>query len=254
MNRTKIPWVKNTDNVTLGYTINPQTGCLNCIGGLCGGFFPCYAYLESVGRCHLRDLEGIPITPGHSQESFYPRIHAKRLSDLQHAPRGAGIFVDDRSDWCASYWPEEIPRRILSIATRRLDIRLYLLTKQPQNLPRFSPFPPNCWPGVSAIDVGMFAAAYFWLAKVQATVKFISLEPFLTWDLRVSVPMLYQAKQAGVSWLIIGSQTKPTIHPAQCVVESVIDAADKAGVSVFVKEPLASHYGIGIQIMPKVQP
>jgi len=81
------------------------------------------------------------------------------------------------------------------------------LTKLPEKLPQWSPFPTNCQVGISATDPLMFAAAYYHLVNVTAIVKYISLEPLLSWDLRVTVPFIRQAVQAGLGWLIIGALT-----------------------------------------------
>ncbi|GAI89421.1 unnamed protein product, partial [marine sediment metagenome] len=51
MHRSKIEWVLNPDNKTLGWVWNPMTGCRNHVNGLCkGGGFPCYAYRLANGR------------------------------------------------------------------------------------------------------------------------------------------------------------------------------------------------------------
>jgi len=44
---------------------------------------------------------------------------------------------------------------------------------------------------------------------------------------------------AGINWLIIGSQTKPYKPPKIEWVQEIVDAADKAGIPVFLKENLA---------------
>jgi len=53
------------------------------------------------------------------------------------------------------------------------------LTKQPQNLIKWSPFPSNCYVGVSATNQHQFDEAVKYLKEVEATVKYISLEPLL---------------------------------------------------------------------------
>lgn len=251
MNKTKIPWVKNPDG-TPGWTVNPLTGCLNCIDGKCGGIFPCYAFLESMGRCHQQDLKGIPVGR-FSYDSFYPRIHESRFDQLDKAPKGAGIFICDRSDWAASYWPQWCQDRILNAARARPDIRLYLLTKQPQELAKFCPFPENCWVGVSATNDKQYIAGLKGLGEIQATVKFISFEPLLE-------EIINNDRDHGfcnllsyyhISWLIIGNQNHPVKYPKPEWVEEIITAADQAGIPVFVKSPLAEYMGIQRQEFPK---
>jgi len=57
--------------------------------------------------------------------------------------------------------------------------RFYLLTKRPENLIKFSPFPPNCFVGVSVTNQEMFDNAIHYLKMVDAKVKFLSFEPLL---------------------------------------------------------------------------
>lgn len=239
MNRTRIEWVKNVDG-TPGYTVNPMTGCLNCINGKCGGVFPCYAYLQSRGRCHQQDLKGEPTYDGSFYPrgldySFYPRIHHERFQQLFNAPRGAGIFVCDRSDWAASYWPEWCQIMILEAARKKPNIRLYLLTKQPQELAKWSPFPDNVWVGVTVTTNGMASLAYTsGLSQIKATVRFISFEPLLGQIGRDELRNL-----ASVSdWWIIGAQTKPYKPPEITCVKEIVDAANNASIPVFLKNNL----------------
>ena len=45
-------------------------------------------------------------------------------------------------------------------------------------------------------------------------------------------------EEAGISWLIIGAQTKPTVYPKIEWVGEIVEAADKVGVKVFLKDNL----------------
>jgi protein gp37 len=53
------------------------------------------------------------------------------------------------------------------------------LTKQPQNLIQYSPFPENVWVGYSATNPDMFINGLKYMSQIKATVKFVSLEPLL---------------------------------------------------------------------------
>ena len=268
MNLTKIPWVKNPDG-TQGYTWNPITGCLNHRDGKClGGNFPCYAYKLAHGRLKQRYLTGGELSlqdcvyAPRRQDPFYPRFWEDRLDDpiltdrnicIKRHTRGQrrtprGIFVCDMGelfgDWTPRKWQEEI---FLTI-TCNPQHRFYLLTKQPQNLPVWSPFSPNCFVGVTVTGVETLQQrnAMLALQKVQAKVKFLSIEPLLS-EIIFDVSEL---TKCGVNWLIIGSQTQPTRHPPREWVEEIISAADKAHIPVFVKEPLAKHLNIYREEMP----
>ena len=52
--------------------------------------------------------------------------------------------------------------------------------------------------------------------------------------------MVNKLKDAGISWLIIGAQTRPTVLPKIEWVKEIVEAADQAGVKVFLKNNLFS--------------
>lgn len=50
--------------------------------------------------------------------------------------------------------------------------------------------------------------------------------------------MLNKLEEAGISWIIIGAQTKPTVMPKIEWVREIVEACDKAGIPVFLKDSL----------------
>ena len=191
MHRSKIEWVLNPDNKTLGWVWNPLTGCLNHVNGMCkGGNFPCYAYRLATTRLRDRYLaNNITAPQGFANrvlpryDPFYPRFWPERLAD-PYAGKSAlgkpkGVFVCDMSDLFGIGIPEDWTRQVLHYCKMSSQHRFYLLTKQPQNLVKFSPFPDNCWLGVSATNQQQFDNAVKYLKEVEATVKYISFEPLL---------------------------------------------------------------------------
>ena len=255
MNRTKIEWVRNPDG-TPGFTWNPITGCLN-------GCEYCYARRLANGRLRSRYLankklpqfkpEDIPygeVSQMYIQkcfnDPFYPRFWMNRIEELtkatehewgggrivKHRQYPKGIFVCDMSDLFGIGIPEQWTRRVLYVIERYPQHRFYLLTKQPQNLAKFSPFPDNCWVGVSATDVVSAVDAFIRLYHIEAKVKYLSIEPMLNrMDLSPkSIEFL--------DWVIIGAQSKPTVLPKLEWVEEIVRACDKAGVPVFLKDNL----------------
>ncbi len=256
MNKTKIEWVKNPDG-SQGYTWNPITGCLN-------GCPYCYARTLANGRLLSRYLGNNKIAPVYVKKDpnhdawdeqkeihkalldpFYPREWFDRREEELEGKKPKGIFVCDMSDLFGIGIPEEWTKHVLNLIRLSPRHRFYLLTKQPQNLTKFSPFPDNCWVGVSATDASMFTMAWAGFKDVQAAVKFISFEPLLSWDM--SVPDTeWTLKTAGINWAIIGAQTKPYKPPELSWVEWIVEAADKAGIPVFLKnslEPLVESSG-----------
>jgi protein gp37 len=116
------------------------------------------------------------------KDPFYPRFWNTRIQDPDRKdPSGKkrGIFVCDMSDLFGIGIPEGWTREVLWHANFNPYDRFYLLTKQPQNLIKFSPFPDNCWVGVTATNQEQFDNAVKYLKEVKATEKFISFEPLL---------------------------------------------------------------------------
>jgi len=246
MNKTQKEWVKNPDG-SQGYTWNPITGCLNHINGLCkGGSFPCYVYKLAHGRLKQRylinkDLASCPSpTIVQVNDPFYPRFWEERLEDMRPSPYRRrfdpfGVFVCDMSDLFGIGIPEEWTKEILDIIKMDSWDRFYLLTKQPQNLIKFSPFPDNCFVGVTVTNKTMYPQALAGLNVIEARVKYISFEPLLS-----PIPVLfsYAFDKSDIDWLIIGAQTKPSRMPEIAWVREIIEAADKAGIPVFLKDNL----------------
>jgi len=253
----------------LGWTFNPITGCLNHINGMCkGGGFPCYACRLAETRLTDRYLANSNVAPlpvsmpadyPRLNDPFYPRFWTERLydvPDMEHA-KPKGVFVCDMGELFGDWIPEEWVKLIMTrIGFWCKQHRFYLLTKQPQNLAKWSPFPDNCWVGVTATDDLGYGLAIKHLAEIDATVKFISFEPLLE-----SPAVVNLTHGEVVKWVIIGACTGTlnslkytammypelsllphgkmwTLQPKIEWVQEIVKAADKAGVAVFLKDNL----------------
>jgi protein gp37 len=250
VNHTSIEWCKNPDG-SQGYTVNSKTGCLNHTPkGLClGGLFPCYAFKLANGRLCERYLANKNLCPDYLelkkafdrnklepfQDPFYPRWWPERLDQIRRHKEPAGIFLDDMSDWMGGYWPREWTQMELQVMRDCPQHRFYTLTKQPQNLLRWSPFPVNCWVGVTATNGTMLWEGAWKFHDIKATVRYISIEPFLE---PISEGCASVISKSFFDWLIIGAQTKPYKPPKIEWVKEIVSAADKAGVPVFLKDNL----------------
>lgn len=149
-----------------------------------------------------------------------------------------GIFVCDMSDLFGIGILESWTQRVMNTIEDCPQHRFYLLTKQPQNLIKWSPFPDNCWVGVTVTANGDMSKALTNLANIQARVRYISFEPLLG-----SIGMSDHMSMKGiVNWVILGSQTKPYKPPKIEWVEEIVRAADKAGIPVFLKDNLKPLY------------
>ncbi len=225
MPKTKIPWAD--------YTINP-------VKGLCP-----MACKDDKGKeyCYARRMykrfkwnETIRWEPEH-------------LIDLELMPNGSKVFIGSTMElfgaWIKERWLKDL---LLYWIPRYPEHTFIFLTKQPQNLIKWSPFPDNCWVGVSVCNDKMLDVAVDKLEDISTSHKFLSIEPLLS---RLTLSLDYAFYYSGIDWLILGSQTQPVRHPPREWVDEIISAADKAGIPVFVKEPMSSHFNIHRQEFPK---
>lgn len=132
------------------------------------------------------------------------------------------------------------------------------LTKKPEKLPQWSPFPGNCQVGVTITNEDMLFDAADALDDIQASVKYLSIEPLLHWRNKAQG---FSFGLSFINWLIIGALTgkkrnimelakqypdlmpmpwgrKWTLQPKIEWVEEIVQAADKANIPVFLKDNL----------------
>ncbi|KKN50924.1 hypothetical protein LCGC14_0627890 [marine sediment metagenome] len=229
------------------YAWNFASGCGNNIDGKCNdGGFKCWAY---------------PITQRFADRypnGFKPTIHLDALLSPLYLKKPSRIlcaFMGDLFWDCPEFDPEReihhpMPSDKVSV-TMSLKGWIYttikqcpqhtflFLTKQPQNLIKFSPFPDNCWVGVTATNHLQAKKGAGYLRDIQAKIKFMSFEPLLA-DIGFNDTRWARANQIikSLDWLIISSQTKPYKPPKIEWVREIVQAADKAGVKVFLKDSL----------------
>ncbi len=214
MNKTKIEWCD--------FSINP-------VRGLCP--VDCK---DNQGKpyCYARRM--------YKRFKWNPEIRFANPvwlgNELNKTKPGSRIFWGSTFELFHDCVPDS-QRKLIFDAVRLWKDRTHIfLTKRPQNLPR--EWPDNCWVGVSATDWLMFSDALGYLASIHAKVKFISFEPLLK---RIQFDMLQKMLFPKViNWLIIGQCTpaKASTQPKIGCVKEIVEAADKAGVAVFLKNNL----------------
>ena len=160
------------------------------------------------------------------------------------------------------YWPREWTEMELQLMRDCPQHRFYTLTKQPQQLSQWSPFPDNVWIGVTATNQESYYDGVSNIAKVEAKIKFVSFEPLLE---QINGGECAEEYRLGsideFDWLIIGACTgtvkemsrlvdkyphltpmqwgnKWTAQPQIKWLREIVEAADKAGVPVFLKDNL----------------
>jgi len=210
MNRTKIEWCD--------YTVNP-------VKGLCP---------MACSYCYARAM--------YKRFGWNPGLRYDRGGPLdilwRNEPEaGSRIFVGSTmelfGEWIRYEWLATIFRRCV----QHPKLTFIFLTKQPQNLQKWSPFPDNCWVGVSVCDDKMLDVAVDKLEDIQARVKFMSFEPLLE---RLTLSLGYAFYYSGITWAVIGQQTpvsKKTMPRIEWIAE-IVEAADNADIPVFLKDNL----------------
>lgn len=215
MQRTKIEWVKNLDG-TQGYTINP-------IKGLCP--MDCK---DNRGKsyCYARRM--------YQRFKWNPKIRVdfNVMLDTGNIRKPSRIFVGSTmelfGDWVNPVWLQSI----FDWVKTDIGIHTYIfLTKKPENLIKWSPFPANCYIGMSVDKMSRYGDITDTFASIKASVKFVSFEPMLDYtppDLRY------------VDWVIIGGMTpySQKTAPRANWVKSLTEIAKEQDIPVFHKDNL----------------
>jgi protein gp37 len=144
-----------------------------------------------------------------------------------------GSTMELFGDWIEPNWMLDI----FDIVKRFPRHTFIFLTKQPHNLIKWSPFPENCWVGVSVTDANQQSKAYIGLKPIQSSVKFISYEPLL--DNVYMEPQFL--KDAGISWVIIGQQTPVNAKTMPHIqdIQRIMENTEQANIPIFLKNNLS---------------
>jgi len=217
LTKTKIEWCD--------YTINP-------IKGLCP--IDCK---DNQGKsyCYARRM--------YKRFKWNPEIRFDRepLEEIAKIEKPSRIFVGSTielfGEWIKWWWL----KTVLVFCLLYPQHTFIFLTKQPQNLIKWSPFPRNCWLGATVTDVDSYRWAMAFLSQISAKVKFLSIEPLLSqfWlrDWEYQIPL-----NATLDWVITGQQTpvKKSTMPRMEWIYEIENACKKASVPYFEKDNLQS--------------
>jgi len=202
--------------------------------------------------CYARDI--------YDKNKWDPaiRFRPEVLDDIPRKP--CRILVGSTIE--LFLFPEWLPS-IFDSCRRHPDHTFIVLTKRPQELPHWSPFPLNCEVGVTVTNDSMIKPAFGALYEIEAKTTFISFEPLLE---RINPDFIQVAQY--YKWLdgvIIGAMTgqkgkliqlqedrypqlrlekldavsrKWTLLPRLEWVKEIIEAADTTDIPVFIKDNL----------------
>ena len=220
MQRSKIEWLRDAQGKP-GWSSNP-------VKGKCPMGCP-YCYMW--GKCGIG-------TRFHYDTAI--RLDYKEFPQWKIAKAGDKVFVGSTIDLFhldVMGKDEFRTALILNEVTYYPDVTFIFLTKCPQNLAKWNPWPANAYVGVSVTNQEQYGNALEYLSQIEAPVKFLSYEPLMG-----RIVADYRNWVTPPDWLIIGSQTGPgskAHQPKVEWIEEIEEAAQQAHIPIFEKNNLA---------------
>lgn len=211
------------------------------------------------GICHVANCWAKGMTQRQRKDFYNPQLIPEKLLEPLSLKKPSRILVnfmgDLFGDWVdpdrrlvlppeqSSEWIDTVSLKnyVYQVIEHCPQHTFLFLTKNPSGLLKWGKFPDNCWVGVSATDQEKLYWAIQGLVQIEAKVKYLSLEPLLAWVSPTGwliKGLSRYLKWGGISWVILGSQTKPTIRPKIEWVTEIVAACKKAGIPVFLKDNL----------------
>lgn len=209
---TRIEWTEQTWNPTTGCTkVSP--GCQNC-------------YAEVMAR-RLQAMGAAGYESG-----FELALHENRLDQPLRRRQPTVYFVNSMSDLFHKDVPDAFLDRVFDVIRATPQHTYQILTKRARRLPRYfaaRECPPNVWLGVSVEDRRHGLPRIDELRRVDARIRFLSVEPLLEDLGRVDL--------RGIHWVIVGGESGPKARPMYPEwVRSVKRQCDAADIAFFFKQ------------------
>lgn len=209
---TNIEWTEMTWNPTVGCTkISP--GCKNC-------------YAEKMAE-RLMAMS----TPGY-ENGFELTLLPNRLEDPLKRKKPTVYFVNSMSDLFHEDVPFAYIDSVFDVINRAHWHTFQILTKRADRLAQYfetRTAPVNAWLGVSVEDQKYGIPRIDFLRTVNATVRFLSVEPLLEG--------LGELNLADIHWVIVGGESGPKARPMkQEWVESIQLQCEEQGAAFFFKQ------------------
>lgn len=209
---SKIEWTEQT--------WNPTTGCAK----ISPGCKHCYAEVMAR-RLHAMGASGY-------EGGFKLKLHPKRVAQPLERRRPTLYFVNSMSDLFHRDIPDRFLDEVFAVIEETPQHTYQILTKRAERLPEFfadRQCPPNVWLGVSVEDRAYGLPRIDHLREVEASVRFLSIEPLLE--------DIGEFDLDGIHWVIVGGESGHKARPMQeAWVERIKRQADKAGAAFFFKQ------------------
>lgn len=210
--QSRIEWTEQTWNPTVGCTkISP--GCKNC-------------YAETMARrLHAMGMRGY-------ENGFRLTLMPERLSEPLERRKPTVYFVNSMSDLFHEKVPFDYIRQVFDVMARAPQHTFQVLTKRAERMAEFCTgvaIPPNVWLGVSVENRKHGVPRIAVLREIEASVRFLSIEPLLE--------HLGEVDLTGVHWAIVGGESGPKARPMKREwVDDIKRQCDEADVAFFFKQ------------------
>lgn len=212
MAESKIEWTEQTWNPATGCTkVSP--GCKNC-------------YAETMaGRLKAMGASGYG-------NGFELALHPERLSQPIKRQKATVWFVNSMSDLFHEDIPDGFLDQVFQTIRATPQHTYQILTKRAERLPEYfsgRECPRNVWLGVSVEDRNYGVPRIEFLRRVNARVRFLSIEPLLE-DIG-SIDL------TGIHWVIVGGESGSRARKMLPEwVDAVRDQCDEQGAAFFFKQ------------------
>lgn len=209
---SRIEWTEATWNPTVGCTkISP--GCKNC-------------YAEAMAK-RLKAMG----TPGY-ENGFKLTVLPDRLEEPLRRKKPTVYFVNSMSDLFHKGVPDSYIEQVFDAIQRCPQHTFQVLTKRADRLAAFfkqRTVPANAWIGVSVEDVKYGVPRIDCLRRVDARIRFLSVEPLLE--------DVGNLDLTDIHWVIVGGESGPKARPMKLEwVESIRQQCEEQDVQFFFKQ------------------
>jgi len=209
---TTIEWTEETWNPVTGCS-KVSAGCANC-------------YAETMAR-RLQAMG----TQGYDN-GFDLTLLPERLKQPLRKKKPTRFFVNSMSDLFHEDVPDEFIDDVFAVMRQTPQHTYQILTKRAYRLPQYcgsKTLPSNIWLGVTVEDRESGIPRIDHLRKVNAAIRFLSVEPLLQ--------DLGRFDLSGIHWVIVGGESGPNARPMhQGWVLSLKEQCEKYGCAFFFKQ------------------
>ncbi len=186
--KSKIEWTEQT--------WNPATGCTK----VSPGCEHCYAEVMA-NRLKAMGVRGY-------ENGFKLTLQPQRLWEPLQRKKPTVYFVNSMSDLFHEKIPASFIKSVFAVIENSPWHTYQILTKRAERMADIMQninIPPNAWMGVTVDNIKHGLPRIDLLRKVNATVRFLSIEPLLE--------DLCTINLTGVHWVIVGGESGPKARP-----------------------------------------